>query len=280
MNQIVSNFTGEGAYHGSTKPKPQTVLNPGGVPETNPTTVKKYGGVKPKKFDTFKAIISQDYEEVAQLRLPTQDEVKNDGKTFVWRPFHEALAEAGPLTHSVLQEMQKHLKRKKKYCYVDSKIQYFLPGDVAVDSQQHHLDGTIVVRGKFAQDLGHPLLHDMRARLSGDIDPPDYLAYHSYEHCATEFITQPVEITIPELIPNFDEFDHIIRSANPIRKAQPAGSIASYTGKTSHAAVGATIAGWRLWIRVIETDREVIGALEVTDCYKSVYRKVHKPQAA
>lgn len=272
MTQVVSAYTGEGAYHGSTKPKPQTVLNPWGVLETEPTTIAKYRGVKPERFETFTAQLSTVYEEVVQMGIPSQEEIEHDGSTFVWTPFYEALRTSGPLTQSVLLSMEPHLLWAKKFCYVDSKIQYFESGDVAVDSQHYHVDGTIVVRGEFAEKLGHPLLHDMRARILGDAKPPQYLAYQSSIHCPTQFVVEPLTLEIPDFIPDFDGFDALVRAAQSVVKAQPPGSIVHFDGLTVHSAVPATSSGWRLWIRVIETDKEVAVTPEVTDCYRSVYR--------
>ena len=272
MTQIVSTYTGEGAYHGSTKSKPQTVANPWGVPETEPTTLAKYQGSALRQFDTFTAELSTVYEELAQLPIPTQDEIEHDGVTFVWKLFSQALLEAGPLTQSVLFAMMPHLQGRKKFCYVDSKIQYFEPGDVAVDSQHYHLDGTIVVRGEFAEQLGYPLLHDMRARILGEATPPLYLAYQSSEHCPTHFVVEPFDMEIPDFIPNFEAFNQTVLAAQPTVKPQPAASIVRFDGLSVHAAIPATAAGWRLWIRVIETDREVAVTPPVSDCYRSVYR--------
>jgi len=272
MKQIVADYTGEGAYHGSTKPKPQKLMNPFGVKETEATTFAKYRNRRAGVFDTFNATLSRVYREVAQLPVPSQEDIKNDGSTFVWKPFDEALEEAGPLTKSVLKKMQKHLIGQKKYCYVDSKIQYFEPGDVPVDSRHYHLDGTIVIRGKFAEQLGYPLLHDMRARICGESKPPTYLSYQSSTHCPTHFVTEPLSIRVPDFIPNFDEFSETVLASSPTIKPQPAASIVATDGLSLHSAVSASEPGWRLWIRVMETDRLVVVNSEVSDCYLSTYR--------
>jgi len=274
MNQLVRDYTGEGAYHGSTKPRPQTVLNPFGVPETDPTTFGKYAGLSPRVFDTFTATLSDVYAETDHLPIPSQEALEAEkDTTFVWRPFDRAIEEAGPVTREVLQAMRPRLRRKKRYCYVDSKIQWFEPGDVAVDSHHLHLDGTIVIRGEFAEKLGYDLLHDMRARLLGGGRPPEYLSYQSSAHCATQFVTEPFQMEVPDFIPDFQEFHQRVLAANPVIKSQPAASIVRSNGKSVHTAVHATAPGWRLWLRAMETDRYIpITASEVTDCYRAVYR--------
>lgn len=180
--------------------------------------------------------------------------------------------EAGPLTRSVLIAMQPHLRAEKRFCYVDSKIQFFEPGDSAVDSRHYHLDGTIVIRGKFAESLGYPLLHDIRARIFGPARPPQYLSYQSSVHCPTLFVDKPLTIEIPDFIPNFEIFSDLVLAANPSVRPQPAASIVSSNGLTVHTATSATSSGWRLWVRTIETDREIVVTPEVSTCYNSVYR--------
>ena len=92
-----------------------------------------------------------------------QDEIAGDDVTFCWCPIEEAIAEAGPLSRRVLLEMQGHLGRKKRFVYIDSKIQWFQAGDTPVDSRHWHVDGSIAVRDERVRALGHRLLHDMRA---------------------------------------------------------------------------------------------------------------------
>jgi hypothetical protein len=199
-------------------------------------------------------------------------EIKNDGVTFCWTPFEEALAEAGPLTKSVLQEMEKHLERKKKFVYIDSKIQFFKKGDLPVDSKLWHVDGTIAVSDERARALGFDILHDMKARMLGPAPPPKYLAYQSSYHCATEFVTEDVSVPLPDCIRDFNILDALVNVVNPKRKSQPAASIISFDGFSLHRAVPATEDGWRLWIRCTETDKEIKINPSIIDCYGTVYR--------
>src|SRR5262249_18507436 len=123
--QKVVPFTGEGAYHGSTKPRASAPA-PHPLPvveEMRATTVERYAGNQRRSISTFDATFPSLYEHVGQLPVPMQDEIQNDGITFVWTPLGQALAEAGPLTRRVLQEMQKHLRGTKRNIYIDSKIQ-------------------------------------------------------------------------------------------------------------------------------------------------------------
>jgi len=273
-DQKVGAFTGEGAYHGSTKPKPPAA--PAAprelVEEMRPATLESYAASGATTIAEFETTFPNLYELKATLAVPTQDEIKSDGVTFCWALIDDAIAEAGPLTRRVLEEMNKHLHRDKRYVYIDSKIQWFEQGDVPVDSRHWHVDGSIAVRDERVQALGHRLLHDMRARLDRHAAPPTYLAYQSSTHCATQFATAPVSLRMPELIPNFDELDLRVRTIDPPCEAQPASSIVAFDGMSLHRAVAATSAGWRLWVRCTETDHEVRLNPSIVECYGTVFR--------
>lgn len=269
LTQKVEAFTGEGAYHGSTRnssvrPPRYEVL------EMRPTTLSKYANGGP--FEEFTARFPNLYEVKAQLPVPTQEQMRNDGVTFCWCPLEEAIQQAGPLTKSVLMEMSKHVEGKKKYVYVDSKIQYFQKGDLPVDSKLWHVDGTIAVRDQRVKELGYEMLHDMRARMVGDVEPPKYLAYQSSTHCATEFAVEPVTVQLPDFITSFDGLDRLVQEYQPLAVAQPAASIVSFDGYSLHRAVPAKADGWRLWVRLIETDREVKLNTDIITCYGTVFR--------
>ncbi len=274
-SQKIANFTGEGAYHGSTQqrsgaPMPQVVLAP--VAEMTPTTLEQYAAQGREHIDTFDATFPNMHDIVSALEIPSQEEIAGDGVTFCWCPFEEALRLAGPLTRQVLEAMQAHLEGKKRYVYIDSKIQFFEAGDVPVDSQLWHVDGTITARDERVQRLGYNILHDMRARLQGDAAPPTYLAYQSSHHCATQYVTVPLTFRLPELIPNFEVLDRAVIEANPATLDQPASSIIRFDGLSLHRAVPAKGEGWRLWVRCIETDREVHLNTSIIECYGTVFR--------
>jgi len=270
--QQVAPFTGEGAYHGSTKPRPAPAAAPAEpvVAEMQPLSLATYD--EPRAIASFTARFPNLHDTVAALPVPTQEAILADAVTFCWCPIDEALAEAGPLTRSVLEEMRRHLTGRKRYVYIDSKIQYFEPGDVPVDSQHWHVDGSIVARDERVRRLGHALLHDMRARLDGPAEPPTYLSYQSSEHCATLFVAAPVTLTMPELIADFDDLDRQVRALDPPIAAQPAAAIVRFDGLSLHRAVAAHAEGWRLWIRCAETDRRVEVTTNIIECYGTVYR--------
>jgi len=273
--QPVAPFTGEGAYHGSTKPRPAPApeaAEPPPVAEMRPFTLDRYGDTGALDIETFTARFTNRHEPLAALPVPTQEAIAADDVTFCWCPFDEALREAGPLTRSVLEAMQGHISGRKRYVYIDSKIQFFRAGDVPVDSQHWHVDGSIAVRDERVRRLGHALLHDMRARLEGPAEPPTYLSYQSSEHCATMFVTEPVSLTLPELIPDFIDLDRMVRALDPATVSQPAGAVVRFDGLSLHRAVAARGDGWRLWIRCAETDRKVELTSSIIDCYGKVYR--------
>ena len=275
--QQVAPFTGEGAYHGSTRPRPAPApeLAEPVVLEMQPLTLARYG--EPRAIDSFTARFTNIHDTVATLPVPTQQAIVDDAVTFCWCPLDEAIREAGPLTRGVLAEMQRHLTGRKRYVYIDSKIQHFHAGDVPVDSQHWHVDGSIVARDERVRLLGHALLHDMRARLEGPAEPPTYLSYQSSEHCATRFVAAPVTLTMPELIANFDDLDRQVRALDPPVAAQPASAIIRFDGLSLHRAVAAEGDGWRLWICCAETDRRVELTSSIIDCYGKVYRPAAPP---
>ena len=224
--QRVVPFTGEGAYHGSTKPLAEPLAGhapsppPPMVDEMRPTTLARYAEARP--IARFDATFPNRYELLAQLPVPSQAEIQNDGATFVWAPFDQALVEAGPVTRRVLEAMKPHLLGQKRHIYIDSKIQFFEAGDVPVDSRHWHVDGTITARGPAVERLGHSLLHDMRARFEHPEWVPQLISYQSSDHCATQFLDAPLTLPLAELIPNFDILDEDVRALSPPCVSQPA----------------------------------------------------------
>lgn len=275
-SQQVAPFTGEGAYHGSSKARARPAApRPPDVPEMTPSTLARYAKAAAGErvaFARFRARFPDLYEVKRTLPVPAQEEVRADAVTFVWCPFEEARGLAGPLTRTVLDAMEPFLERRKRFVYVDSKLQFFRQGDLPVDSQLWHVDGTIAVRDQRSLDLGYPLLHDMRARMLGPAAPPTYLVYQSSHHCATQFVTEPVELELPDFLTSFDLLDRLVRELDPARTAQPAGSIVRFDGLSLHRAVPAEADGWRLWLRVVETDREARVDPSVISCYGTVFR--------
>lgn len=272
-DQPVAPFTGEGAYHGSTKarprkPAPQEEV----VAEMRPTTLAAYRGRSPGEIERFQAVFPNLYRVERTLPVPSQEEIRADGTTLCWCPLDQALEVAGPTTRRVVEAMRELLVGDKRYAYVDSKIQYFRPGDVPVDSQHWHVDGSIVARGPEVEALGHTLLHDMRARWDAAVPPPRYLAYQSSEHCATLFLKDPLTLDLPEMIPNFDGLDAAVRQAAPAVVPHPASAIVRTDGLSLHRAQAASGEGWRLWIRCVETDRKVELNRAIIDCYATIFR--------
>ena len=271
--QHVEEFTGEGAYHGSTKQKPPGAPRPQAetVPEARPTTLERYLERGIATIGSFDAVFPDRLRLVAQLDVPTQEQVRDDGVTFCWCPFEEAVRVAGPVTRGVLDGMRAGLTGTKRHVYIDSKIQYFEPGDLPVDSSLWHVDGSIAVRDQRVLPFGATVLHDMRARLEHP-DPPKYMAYQSSDHCATGWAEKPVRLRMPELIPDFKAFDAAVRAAGVAEIPHPAGAILAYDGLGLHIAKRATAAGWRLWLRCTETDVEIVPSASIIDCYGTVFR--------
>ena len=277
--QKIAVFSGEGAYHGSSKIRND---NKAFVLETEmekfPSSLMYYWKTKNSKFSNFNADFTNLCEIKKVLPIPSQQEIKNDAVTFCWCPIEQAKQEAGPITKNVLLEMESFLERKKKFVYIDSKIQYFEKGDLPVDSKLWHIDGSIAVRDQRSIDLGYNLLHDMKARFINHTIPfmncatPKYLAYQSSLYCATQFVKDPLSLVLPDCIPNFEILDRLVQEINPEYISQPAGSIISFDGFSLHRAVPAQADGWRLWIRCVETDCEVKLNSSIINCYGTVFR--------
>lgn len=274
--QQIAPFTGEGAYHGSTRPSPSQPPPPPlpmlpMVEEMRPRTLEADEAAGKTAIDVFRAHFPSRAAVVGQLPEPSEEEVVADAVTFVWCPLQTALREAGPLTRRVLEAMQPHLTHTRRHIYIDTKIQRFQVGDLPVDSHIWHIDGSIVVRDARAQRRGFPLLHDMKARLEGE-RPPQYLAYLSSTCSATQFAAAPVTVPLPALIPRFDALDQEVRRSDPPVMVQPAGAIVRFDGLSLHRPRPARRDGWRLWIRCVETDREVHLTQPVIACYNTVFR--------
>src|SRR5205814_1843221 len=114
------------------------------VDEMHATTIDEYPPDGSRPIASFVAVFPNLYEVVNTLPVPSEEEIRADATTFVWCPFALALSVAGPLTRRVLEAMRASLVNDKRYIYVDSKIQYLEHGDVPVDSQHWHVDGSIV----------------------------------------------------------------------------------------------------------------------------------------
>ena len=272
-SQKVEPFTGEGAYHGSTKQKVARTPRPpvDTVSEATPTTLERYQRAFRTTIDAFEATYANRLQFLTPLEVPSQEAVRNDRVTFCWCPFEEAVQLAGPISKRVLNAMRSGFIGNKRFRYVDSKIQYFEEGDLPVDSFLWHVDGSIAVRDQRVIPFGQTVLHDLRARLENG-DPPRYLTYQSSDHCATEFVDRQLRLHLPELVPNFNGFDQAVRETQVPAVAHPAGAILGYDGNTIHRAIHATKAGWRLWIRCTETDVEIIPSEATMACYGTVFR--------
>jgi hypothetical protein len=160
--QNVAPFTGEGAYHGSTRRRAPAARAPQPVvEEMRPSTLDAHPADGSRAIADFEATFPNLYAVEQILPVPTQEEIRGDGVTFCWAPIEEAIELAGPLTRRVLEAMKALLVGDKRFVYVDSKIQHFEAGDVPVDSQHWHVDGSIVARGPVVEALGFNLLHDM-----------------------------------------------------------------------------------------------------------------------
>jgi hypothetical protein len=134
------------------------------------------------EFPTFAATFPNSFAVEKVLPTPTQEMISREPVAFAWCPLDKAMREAGPLTKDVLENMLPSLRHRKKYIFVDSKVQLFAQGDAPIDSLHWHVDGSISVEDENTKKLGYILLHDMYARMKHP-EPPTFLAYQSSQHC-------------------------------------------------------------------------------------------------
>lgn len=223
------------------------------------------------EFPEFDAHFPNQMLVLDQLRVPSQDEIRREPLNLSWCPIDEAMEKMGPCGRSVVKAMMPHLQRKKRYAFVDLKLQYFKAGDSPVDSLHWHCDGTIWIEDERSAKLGYVMLHDMYARLNHP-SPPTYLMYHTADFCATQFVAEPLTLRIPKCIPGFQEFDRLVNSKAPAIKATLPGQIVAFDGFSIHRAVPAKKDGWRLWIRVKETDHFTAAKASARE-YGAVFRQ-------
>lgn len=222
-------------------------------------------------FPKFDAHFTNNAKVQKNSYVPSQEEIKAEKVTFSWCPLDVALREASSVTKKIITEMIPLLVGNKKYTFVDSKIQYFEPTHSPIDSLHWHVDGSISVEDERTQKLGYILLHDMFARMVHK-DPPKFLAYQSSNHCATQYLTNPCTLSIPKCIPSFSILDDAVNTIDPTIMTQPAGSIVSFDGWAIHRAVPALDTGWRLWIRVKETDHFTEARHGSVELYSTTFR--------
>ena len=94
LAQQVARFTGEGAYHGSTRARPAPARDtpaPPDVDEMRATSLDRYESRDGGTIDTFVARFTNRCDTVAALPVPTQEAIMADGVTFCWCPLDEAI---------------------------------------------------------------------------------------------------------------------------------------------------------------------------------------------
>ena len=95
--QKIAPFTGEGAYHGSTRRRApsRAATPPAPVDEMVPATLRDYPLDGSRPIADFEATFSNVYSVERTLEIPSQEEVRGDGVVFCWCPLEDAIAEAG-----------------------------------------------------------------------------------------------------------------------------------------------------------------------------------------
>ena len=86
--QRVAPFTGEGAYHGSTKARPQASKPPAPSPmveEMRPTTLEALSEAELARatIEDFDAVFPNRWQTLTTLPVPSQDAIRDDGVTMV-----------------------------------------------------------------------------------------------------------------------------------------------------------------------------------------------------
>ena len=100
--QQVARFTGEGAYHGSTRARPTAgpaaALAPV-VEEMRPRSLERYDAAGVREIASFTARFPNRHEVLARLPVPDQEAIRADGV----RGFFEATTSNGAIDARVLE---------------------------------------------------------------------------------------------------------------------------------------------------------------------------------
>lgn len=182
----------------------------------------------------------------------------------------------GTFLHKVCLELSKKVKLNTKYLVVDSKVQFFKKGHIPIDHDCWHLDGTIQINRKLSNltfetaDIGS---RDILEKF------PRFHSWISSNISSTEYMTKEFTVPVPRLLKNWRVFAEMLKSEHDISTdmyhKHSQGEIVSYDAFTLHRAVPAVEDGYRLWVRVAETNTLItrkFGKLP-DDEYERVYSK-------
>lgn len=227
-----------------------TTRKPGQKPETD------HGMHSPSPIDILTAPFFMDFDNAMTrhevLEPPTEAALMSE-PTYRAVEFNDVLRSCGDYTRYVLGRMEAHLKGNRRFTYVDSKIQYLRIGDAPVDSLYWHIDGCVYVPEKIVRRFGYVQLFDLYAR-SISSSNPTFLSFLTSADCATEYVRDPMRIEVPKCFEWYDVLDALVKAREPRTVSQTPCQVVSFGSKSLHRAVPAKKEGWRLWIRITETD--------------------------
>lgn len=159
----------------------------------------------------------------------------------------------GTFLESVLKKLQDVLVGDRLHIYFDAKIQFLKRGQWPSPDNMWHVDGGISLQPE-STNLIFPT-YDMWAR-DRLLSYPRFHSFITGGHSQTQYASEPIVAVVPRLMKPWttigDSLGLNARIVNTLFHEH--GSIVSYDGFSLHRAVSASAPGWRLHVRMIETN--------------------------
>lgn len=165
----------------------------------------------------------------------------------------DAIEHGGDAVQRAIEAM--NLRHDRRHIIVDTKVHLLLPGWIPA-IPGWHTDG--VPRGENMNPAGKGA-PNLQAQVEGRVSAPRYHLLTTGSHCPTKFLVGPVDVTVPEDVGS-DLYKEMTRQVNEaVADGQgtfdtPDSTVVEWDWWNVHTAQQATARGWRLLIRVTETD--------------------------
>lgn len=161
----------------------------------------------------------------------------------------------GYFLESLLKEMEKHLIGDRLFVFVDVKVQYMKKGQYPSPDNMWHIDGGISLKTENSKLLYRS--YDMFARDKLPVYPR-FLSFISGDVSETEYMVTPRSLLVPRLMKSWilqtKEDFFVDNVEDKDIHTHKCNSIISYDAFTLHRAVPAKRDGWRLHVRIVETN--------------------------
>lgn len=172
-------------------------------------------------------------------------------------PLHQAALLGGPLLQRALETVP--LAGDRDNVFIDTKVSYLMPGWIP-SIPGWHTDG--VPRGpeRNPAGKGEPNLDAQEELTEQGVTPRYHTMTIGSADCPTRFAVDPIELLLPgstrELYAETTRLMGVKQSGDdPVEVIEPGnGEWVSWDWWQLHAAISSRSVGWRLLIRVTETD--------------------------